>query len=143
MSITREIVNYAIKAGSSDIHLEEGAPIAIRVNSDIRILDHVLRPEDMSRLLQEMLDEQKLAHFQKHNDLDSSISLEGLSRIRINAYISREKRCLTLRILPDDVPDWRDLGLPQPYINLAKRTEDDLMHGAHGIRQIYIACCDD
>jgi twitching motility protein PilT len=120
MSITREIVNYAIKAGSSDIHLEEGACIAIRVNSDIKILDHVLRSEDMSRLLQEMLDEQKLAHFQKHNDLDSSISLEGLSRIRINAYISREKRCLTLRILPDDVPQWRDLGLPKPFIDLAK-----------------------
>ena len=120
MSITREIVNYAIKAGSSDIHLEEGAPIAIRVNSDIKILDHVLRSEDMSRLLKEMLDEQKLAHFQKYNDLDSSISLPGLSRIRINAYISREKRCLTLRILPDDVPQWRDLGLPQPFIDLAK-----------------------
>jgi len=120
MSITREIVNYAIKAGSSDIHLEEGSPIAIRVNSDIKILDHILRPEDMSRLLKEMLDEQKLSHFEKTNDLDSSISLEGLSRIRINAYVSRERRCLTLRILPDEVPEWNTLGLPQPFINLAK-----------------------
>ena len=120
MSISREIVNYAIKAGSSDIHLEEGSPIAIRVNSDIKILDHILRPEDMSRLLKEMLDEQKLSHFEKTNDLDSSISLEGLSRIRINAYVSRERRCLTLRILPDEVPEWKTLGLPQPFINLAK-----------------------
>ena len=120
MSITREIVNYAIKAGSSDIHLEEGAPIALRVNSDINILDHVLRPEDMNRLLKEMLDEQKLSHFQRHRDLDSSISLEGLSRIRINAYVSRERRCLTLRILPDEVPDWRGLGLPQPFMDLAQ-----------------------
>ena len=42
MSIAREIVGYAIKAGSSDIHLEEGSPIAIRINSDITVLPNVL-----------------------------------------------------------------------------------------------------
>ena len=47
MSLARQIVEFAIKAGSSDIHLEEGSPIAIRVNSDIRILDRVLTKEDM------------------------------------------------------------------------------------------------
>ena len=36
MSIARQTVDFAIKAGSSDIHLEEGSPIAIRVNSDIQ-----------------------------------------------------------------------------------------------------------
>jgi len=49
MSIAKEIVGFAIKAGSSDIHLEEGSPIAIRVNSDITILDQILRPSDMDR----------------------------------------------------------------------------------------------
>ena len=36
MSIAREIVGFAIKAGSSDIHLEEESP-AVRVNSDIKL----------------------------------------------------------------------------------------------------------
>ena len=44
MSLARQIVNFAIQAGSSDIHLEEGSPIAIRVNSDIRILENILGP---------------------------------------------------------------------------------------------------
>ena len=55
MSLARQIVGFAIQAGSSDIHLEEGSPIAIRVNSDIRILENVLRPEDMSKLLRELI----------------------------------------------------------------------------------------
>ena len=46
MSLARQIVDFAIKAVSSDIHLEEGSPIAIRVNSDIRILENVLQEED-------------------------------------------------------------------------------------------------
>ena len=86
MSLARQIVDFAIKAGSSDIHLEEGSPIAIRVNSDIRILENILVPNDMSRLLSEIVSEDKLSQYERTGDLDTSIGLEGLSRIRINAY---------------------------------------------------------
>ena len=121
MSLARQIVEFAIKSGSSDIHLEEGSPIAIRVNSDIRILENILEKEDMSKLLLEIVGEEKLEQFQKTGDLDTSIGLEGLSRIRINAYVANERRCLTLRILPDDLPRWQDLGLPQPFIDLTQK----------------------
>ena len=106
---------------ASDIHLEEGSPIAIRVNSDIKVLENVLRPEDMTQLMLELIGEEKLKAYQKTGDLDTSIGLEGLSRIRINAYISNEKRCLTLRILPDNLPRWQDLGLPKPFIELTQK----------------------
>lgn len=121
MSLARQIVDFAIQAGSSDIHLEEGSPIAIRVNSDIRILENVLGPNDMSRLLSEIVSEEKLEQYNRTGDLDTSIGLDGLSRIRINAYKANEKRCLTLRILPDNLPRWQDLGLPQTFINLTEK----------------------
>ena len=120
-SLARQIVNFAIQAGSSDIHLEEGSPIAIRVNSDIRILENILGPSDMSRLLAEIVSEDKLEQYNRTGDLDTSVGLEGLSRIRINAYKANEKRCLTLRILPDNLPKWQDLGLPQPFIDLTEK----------------------
>jgi twitching motility protein PilT len=121
MSIARQIVGFAVKAGSSDIHLEEGSPIAIRINSDIKILENILQPEDMSKLLHEIVGAEKVADFERTGDLDTSIGLEGLSRIRINAYIANEKRCLTLRILPDNLPAWQDLGLPEPVMNLTQK----------------------
>ena len=121
MSIARQIVDFAIKAGSSDIHLEEGSPIAIRVNSDIRILENKLKPDDMTKLLNELAGEQKLDQYHRTGDLDTSIGLPGLSRIRINAYMANEKRCLTLRILPDNLPKWQELGLPQPFIDLTRK----------------------
>ena len=121
MSLARQIVEFAIKAGSSDIHLEEGSPIAIRVNSDIRILENILGTNDMSSLLSEIVSEDKLQQYERTGDLDTSIGLEGLSRIRINAYKANEKRCLTLRILPDSLPRWQDLGLPQPFIDLTQK----------------------
>ena len=121
MQLARQIVQFAIQAGSSDIHLEEGSPIAIRVNSDIRILDNVLSQQAMDQLLSELLSEEKLDAYKRTGDLDTSVGLEGLSRIRINVYVANNKRCLTLRILPDDLPRWEDLGLPQPLIDLTSK----------------------
>ena len=120
MSIVREIVSFAIEAGSSDIHLEEESPISVRVNSDIKVSNQNLESEDMDQLLLELLGEDKLNEFNQTGDLDSSIGLEGLSRLRINAYIANEKRCLTLRLLPNDLPKWQDLGLPNSFIELSK-----------------------
>ena len=120
MSIAREIVSFATKAGSSDIHLEEGSPIAVRVNSDIKISPQNLGTEEMDHLLMELLGSEKYEEFNKTGDLDTSIGLEGLSRLRINAYIANQKRCLTLRLLPNDLPVWQDLGLPDSFINLSK-----------------------
>ncbi len=120
MSIAREIVSFAMKAGSSDIHLEENSPIAVRVNSDIKISPQELKADDMDRLLLELLGEEKLKEFNESGDLDTSIGLEGLSRLRINAYVANERRCLTLRLLPNDLPKWQDLGLPDSFVELAK-----------------------
>ena len=116
MTLVRKIVDFALKAEASDIHLEEGSPIAFRVNSDIRVLENILSPNDMSRLLSEILSEEKLKQYNKIGDLDTSIGLEGLSRIRINAYKANEKRCLTLLILPNRLQKGQVLGLPQHFI---------------------------
>ena len=121
MSIAREIVSFAIKAGSSDIHLEENSQIAVRVNSDIKVSSQTLDSENMDQLLLELLGEEKLNEYNQTGDLDSSIGLKGLSRLRINAYIANEKRCLTLRLLPNNLQSWQDLGLPDPFIELSKK----------------------
>ena len=60
MSIAREIVRFAMEAGSSDIRLEEESPIAVRVNSDIKVSPQNLGAEDMDQLLLELLGEEKL-----------------------------------------------------------------------------------
>ncbi len=74
----------------------------------------------MDKLLLELLGSEKLNDFNQTGDLDTSIGLDGLSRLRINAYIANERRCLTLRLLPNDLPRWQDLGLPDSFINLSK-----------------------
>ena len=123
MSLARQIVDFAIKAGSSDIHLEEGSPIAIRVNSDIRILENVLGPNDMSRLLSEIVSEEKLQQYEKTGDLDTSIGLDGLSRIRINAYKANENVVLPSVYLPSCCPSGRILACHNRSLTSPKNIE--------------------
>jgi len=120
MSIIREILKHAIRIGASDIHLEENSPIAMRVNSEIKISSQNLSTMEMGELLNELLSEEELNKFNKTSDLDSSLGLEGLSRIRINAYKANDKKCLTLRILSDNIPEWQNIGLPKEFIKLAE-----------------------
>ena len=75
----------------------------------------------MDQLLGELLNEEKHNKYKACGDLDTSIGIEGLSRVRINAYVASNRRCLTLRILPDNLPIWQDLGLPQPLIDLTNK----------------------
>lgn len=122
MSIAREVVGYAVKSKASDIHIEEGKAIAFRISSDIHVANNsIISNEQMTMLLQELTDRDGLEGFQNSGDLDTSIGLDGISRVRVNAYMSKGKRCLTLRILPDNLPDWRDLGLPDSFMKLAER----------------------
>ena len=100
MSISYEIISNAIKAGASDIHLEEESAIAVRINSDIKISPQKLDSNQMDQVFEELIKEDDREKFKKNLDLDTSKGIVGLSRIRINAYISNNKRCLTLRILP-------------------------------------------
>ena len=120
MPIINQIVENAIKAGSSDIHLEENEAIAVRINSDIRISEQKLSPENFDDILKELLSEEEIKNYLEKFDLDTSISINGLARLRINAYFSNQRRCLTIRILNDNVPNWKDIGLPESFMNLAK-----------------------
>ena len=86
----------------------------------MRISSQILKSEDMDKLLKEILSKEEINYFETNRDLDTSVSLEGLSRIRINAYFSSDKKCLTLRILPGTVPNWNEIGLPKEFINLSK-----------------------
>ncbi len=81
MSIAREIVGFAIEAGSSDIHLEENSPIAVRVNSDIKVSPQKLDSEDMDQLLIELLGEEKLNEYKELIENAYGQKLPSITRI--------------------------------------------------------------
>ena len=63
---------------------------------------------------------EKLQEFNDNGDLDSSIGLDGLSRLRVNAYITNNKRCLTLNS-SRQFARLAKFRIPKEFINLASK----------------------
>ena len=69
MELTRRLIGQALEKGASDIHLEEGSPVAMRLNGSISILDEQLSSEQMATLLAELLDPETLPQTRRSRHL--------------------------------------------------------------------------
>ena len=102
---------------------------------NIKILDNVLSSQAMDQLLSELLSEEKRQKY-KSWDLDTSIGLEGCQGFA-SMLCCKQQTLLTLRILPDNLPNWQDLGLLQPLINLTTNKEVSYSAQAQQAQEIH------
>ena len=79
MQLARQIIRIRHQSRIVRYPPWRGSPIAIRVNSDIKILDNILSEQAMDQLLGELLNEEKHNKYKACGDLDTSIGIEGLS----------------------------------------------------------------
>ena len=110
-----------VQHGASDIHLKVGDPPAYRVNG---ILHHVkaerLGPEDTRVICLNLIrDEKVLERLDEIQEYDSSYSLPGVGRFRLNIFRQRGTLCAILRIIPGEIPDLDSLGVPNVVKELA------------------------
>src|SRR4051794_37876881 len=98
--------------GASDIHLKVGDPPTYPVNGTLMPLKYEkLKPADTMAISQLIVRDPAvdLTHVQEH---DTSYSLPGVSRFRVNIYRQRNSLSLVLRIIPQKLPTIEGLGLP-------------------------------
>ncbi|HUH01785.1 MAG TPA: PilT/PilU family type 4a pilus ATPase, partial [Kofleriaceae bacterium] len=97
----------------SDIHFKVGAPPAYRVDGALRNLkSEPLKPPDTEALCRLLLDDaspERLADLREH---DTSYSLPGVSRFRVNIFRQRGSLAAILRIIPSEIPTVTSLNLP-------------------------------
>jgi twitching motility protein PilT len=103
-----------VQHGASDIHLKAGDAPTYRVNGVLAPLKYnKLTPADtlaICRLLVKDVDLER--RLDEVTELDTSYSLAGVSRFRVNIYRQRGSLALVLRIIPSKVPQLEELGLP-------------------------------
>ncbi len=118
-----EILRMAFERKASDIHITAGLPPMMRVDGEICALPYaVLKPEDTQRLIYEILPDEALQKFESTHELDMGHTVKGLSRFRCNVYQQRAAVAAALRVIPNRIPSFDDLGLPSIIRDLAKRS---------------------
>ena len=71
-----------------------------------------LRPDQIEEMAREVVSPERWARFQAEGDLDFSFNWKGRARFRINAFKQRGSVGLALRLIPYQIPNFDQLGVP-------------------------------
>jgi len=112
-----ELLRLGVERRASDIELVEGRPPYFRIYRETR-MDPSL-PEVSGDAIRAILDQKQLEALERDRDIDFSYPVPGVGRFRVNVYYDREGLVAVFRAIPEEVPDFRTLGLPEYLLNYA------------------------
>jgi twitching motility protein PilT len=109
-----ELLKRLVELGGSDAHLKVGQPPGVRVSGKIMPQgERSLLPADTLAIAQEILSPEHWDAFTQSGDIDCSYSVPGLARFRVNVMRQRGSISLVLRYIPEKIPTFEALGLPE------------------------------
>jgi len=105
----KDLLETTMKENASDLHLTVGVPPVIRVNGELKqIKSEKLQPIDTENYAKEILGE-IYEKYIKIGDLDTSFSVSGIGRFRVNVFKQRGSSAIAIRVVGSKVPTLNDL----------------------------------
>jgi twitching motility protein PilT len=118
-----EILRMAVERKASDIHVTSGLPPMIRLDGEVMPLPYEKLNDDITkRMMYDILNDDDLKKFEQTHELDFGYSVKGLARFRVNVYMQRNSVSAALRMIPNRIPTFDELRLPNIIRDLAKRS---------------------
>jgi twitching motility protein PilT len=112
-----DLLQMTNDAKASDLILVVGNPPTLRVDGEIRPTDlPALTPGESERLIFSLLNDEQLAYYKQNNELDTSYSVSGMARFRVNIHQQRGSVAAAMRRIPLEIPTLDELGLPKSVI---------------------------
>lgn len=111
-----------VERGGSDAHLKVGKPPGARIAGEIQPQGNAaLKPEHTEAIAKALLTADEWNRFLECGDLDTAYSLPGVARFRVNVMRQRGTISIILRYIPQTIPNFKDLGLPDVCETLASK----------------------
>lgn len=112
------ILKKAVELGASDIHLKVGSLPVLRIKKKGLVRMEDVYPIDdrmMASFVEEIIgkNRKKMAEFEELGETDTSYSLRGVARFRVNIYKQRGSVGMAFRVIPYSVPPFESLNLPE------------------------------
>ncbi|GFP75294.1 type IV pilus twitching motility protein PilT [Clostridium fungisolvens] len=121
MITLKELLSRTIEEGASDLHLTVGIPPTIRVNGNlVKIGQNKLMPSDTEAFAKEIL-EDSFGKYDEAGEFDTSYSIAGLGRFRVNVFKQRNSHALAIRVIALKIPTLNELGHPAILKELCQR----------------------
>ena len=109
-----ELLRHARAVGASDLHLATGTVPQMRVFGRLGPLPlPETPPELMGSWLEPLLTGDRATQFEASRQLDFCHKDPELGRFRTNVFFQRKGPSAVLRLVPYEIPNLRDLGVPE------------------------------
>jgi twitching motility protein PilT len=120
---TEDLLRAMVQKGASDLHVKAGSAPGFRIDGEVQQQTEfgALSPEQTSDLARQLMTPEQWERFQNEKDIDFSFALKDCARFRVNALHQRTAVGLVVRQIPDKIPDYKQLGLPQICLDLAAK----------------------
>lgn len=107
-----ELLKLTVEERASDLHLTVGMQPAIRINGSLRkVGQEMLKPVDTEEFAKEILGE-RYEEYEKLGEYDTSYSVQGMGRFRVNIFKQRSSTALAIRVITLKIPTIDDLKHP-------------------------------
>ncbi|MBI3429238.1 MAG: PilT/PilU family type 4a pilus ATPase, partial [Actinobacteria bacterium] len=118
MAALQEVVNQR----ASDLHLTVGAPPMYRINGTLRSLNNSTpwRAEKIKSAVMSLLTDSQRATFENELELDFAYTISSAARFRVNIYQQRGSIGGAFRIIPTELKQLKELGVPEPVASFAQ-----------------------
>ncbi len=106
----KEWVRIAKEKGASDLHLEGGSPVVLRVRGELVAQGEFLTPDSLQQMARDLLRPEQWQEFLHQHSFDFSETIGGV-RCRFNVYHSLRGVCFAIRLLSSFQSNLRDCNL--------------------------------
>ncbi|MDH5632265.1 MAG: type IV pilus twitching motility protein PilT [Gammaproteobacteria bacterium] len=117
-----ELLAFAFKQGSSDIHLSAGLPPMIRVDGEIkRINVDPLDDRTVHNMVYDIMNDKQQKDFEEFLECDFSFEIPNISRFRVNAFNQNRGPGAVFRVIPSKILSLEQLNAPQIFKKISEQ----------------------
>lgn len=116
-----DLLIFLVENKGSDLHLTANSKPMYRLRGEVSPIPgyQVLSSHEVERLVHEMLDDERLAEFKAHKELNLAYAIPDVGRFRVNAFQQRNTVAAVVRYIPNDIIPLSTLNLPQAISDFA------------------------
>lgn len=120
----KEFAMLAAEKKASDLFIKEGCSPALRVNGKIVSADcQILSADEARDLAYSVMTPEQIGRFERRHELDLAFTLNSISRFRVNIYQQRGSVGMVLRLIPLEIQNLEELGIPVVVSDICKQRQ--------------------
>jgi twitching motility protein PilU len=109
-----KLLTAMCRAGGSDLFISNDFPPSMKANGTMQpMASQRLTSEVTKQLAYSLMNESQREEFAKEFECNFAISIPGVARFRVNAFVQQQHIGMVIRTIPEEIPSFGKLALPE------------------------------